>query len=60
MEGRLNWRPGMTADEMQAIAGAWRDEGASHLSVDTMGHGLGALDAHLEALAAVADALALR
>ena len=60
MEGRLNWRPGMTAEEARHIAEAWRAEGASHLSVDTMGHGLGSLDAHLEALAQVADALGLR
>jgi probable F420-dependent oxidoreductase len=60
MEGRLNWRPGITNDELQHIAGAWRDTGASHISVDTMDQGLASLDAHLNALGQVADALALR
>jgi len=59
MEGRLNWRPGITRDELQQLAGAWRETGASHVSVDTMGQGLEALDGHLEALAQVADALGL-
>ena len=59
MEGRLNWRPDITADEIQAIAGAWRDAGATHISMDTMGQGLTSLDGHLEALAQVADALGL-
>ncbi|MGA0122494.1 MAG: LLM class F420-dependent oxidoreductase, partial [Gaiellales bacterium] len=60
MEGRLNWRPDMSDDEIREVAGTWRDEGATYLSVDTMGRGLGSVDAHLEALARVADALALR
>ena len=60
MEGRLNWRPDITRDEIQHIAGAWRETGASHVAVDTMGQDLPSLDAHLEALAQVADALALR
>ena len=59
MEGRLNWRPDITRDEIQHIAGAWRETGASHVAVDTMGQDLPSLDAHLEALAQVADALAL-
>jgi hypothetical protein len=59
MEGRLNWHPDITTDEIQQIAGAWRDAGATHISMDTMGQGLGSLDGHLEALAQVADALGL-
>lgn len=59
MEGRLNWRPDITRDELQQIAGAWRETGASHVSVDTMGQGLESVDRHLEALAQVADALGL-
>lgn len=59
MEGRLNWRVGMGDGEIREVAEAWRAEGASHLSVDTMGQELGSLDAHLDALAQVADALGL-
>ena len=39
--------------------GRWRDAGATHVSVNTMNAGLGAVDRHLEVLADVADALAL-
>ena len=60
MEGRSEWRPGITRDEIQHLAGEWRAAGASHLSFDTMGHGLDTVDGHLEALAQVADALELR
>lgn len=59
MEGRLNWRPGISRDEIQTVAGSWRATGASHIAVDTMGHGLDRLDDHLAALADVADALDL-
>jgi probable F420-dependent oxidoreductase len=37
----------------------WRDAGASHLSVDTMGAELTGLEAHLDALAKAAEALHL-
>jgi len=59
MEGRLNWRPGITDEELRDVAGSWRGAGASHISVDTMGQDLVTLDGHLEALAQVADALGL-
>lgn len=59
MEGRLNWRPDITRDEIQQIAGAWRATGASHISVDTMEQGLASVEQHLEALAQVSDALGL-
>jgi probable F420-dependent oxidoreductase len=59
MEGRLVWRPGITRDEIQHVAGTWRDVRATHLAVDTMDHGLATADAHLEALGEVADALQL-
>lgn len=38
----------------------WTDVGGTHLSVVTMGLGLDSLDAHLDELAATADALGLR
>jgi len=37
----------------------WRVAGASHLSINTMGAGLGAAGGHLAVLAEVAAALAL-
>lgn len=59
MEGRIEWRPGITRDELQHLAGTWAEAGASHVSYDTMGQGLGTVDGHLEALGQVADALRL-
>jgi len=47
----------LTRDQLQHMAGEWRDAGASHVSVDTMGQGLDSVEGHLEALAQVADAL---
>jgi hypothetical protein len=40
-------------------AGRWQRAGATHLSVNTMGAGLGAVDGHLAALATAAEALGL-
>jgi probable F420-dependent oxidoreductase len=53
MEGRVTWR-----GERGALATAisrWRDAGATHVSVNTMGGGLPSVNAHLAALAEVAD-----
>jgi alkanesulfonate monooxygenase SsuD/methylene tetrahydromethanopterin reductase-like flavin-dependent oxidoreductase (luciferase family) len=58
MEPRVSWRDGDT-DELLSNAGRWRDAGATHLSVDTMGSGLPGLDAHLDALAKAGEALGL-
>ena len=53
MEGRASWRgdPGKLAEQ----AAAWRGAGATHLSVNTMGAGLRAVDDHLRALEAAAE-----
>jgi len=53
MEGRVSWRgdPGKLAEQ----AAAWRGAGATHLSVNTMGAGLRAVDDHLRALEAAAE-----
>ena len=59
MEGRISWGPG-GADQLLDHAGRWEKAGASHLSVNTMGAGLGSLDDHLHALATAAEALGLR
>jgi probable F420-dependent oxidoreductase len=55
MEGRVSWRgdPGAVAE----LAASWRDAGATHLSVNTMGAGLGSLEEHLGALEAAAAVL---
>jgi probable F420-dependent oxidoreductase len=57
MSARVRWGAGSTGDFATA-AGTWRDAGATHLSVDTMGSGLHGLDAHLDALAGASAALA--
>jgi probable F420-dependent oxidoreductase len=57
MEGRISWSDGVEA--VVKHAGRWRDAGATHIAVNTMGAGLGSVDGHLEALAAAAAALEL-
>jgi probable F420-dependent oxidoreductase len=58
IEGRVS---GGSAGVAQVVeqAARWRDAGATHLSINTMGAGLGAVDAHLGVLAEVAGALDL-
>ncbi|MGH9016249.1 MAG: LLM class F420-dependent oxidoreductase [Acidimicrobiales bacterium] len=56
LEGRVNWSSG-GADTVADHAERWRAAGATHVTVNTMGAGLGPVDAHLEALAQAADAL---
>ncbi|MHB8246540.1 MAG: LLM class F420-dependent oxidoreductase [Acidimicrobiales bacterium] len=56
MEGKVRQGaggPGALLDEVEA----WRDAGASHVSIDTLGAHLADLDAHLDVLAVAADAL---
>jgi probable F420-dependent oxidoreductase len=55
MEGRVSWTG--STDKVIARAGTWRDAGASHLSVNTMGAGLADVDQHLAALEEIARAL---
>jgi probable F420-dependent oxidoreductase len=57
MEGRISWSDGVEA--VVKHAGRWRDAGATHIAVNTMGAGLGAVGGHLEALAVAAAALEL-
>jgi probable F420-dependent oxidoreductase len=59
MEGGVSWGRG-GAEQVADHAGRWERAGATHLSVNTMGAGLGGVDGHLEALAASAAALGLR
>jgi probable F420-dependent oxidoreductase len=59
MEGRVSWGDG-GAERLVDHVARWRDAGASHVSVNTMGAGLGSVDGHLAALATAAEALQLR
>jgi probable F420-dependent oxidoreductase len=58
MEGRVNWGDG-GADTIADHADRWRQAGATHVSVNTMGAGLGSVDGHLKALTAAGAALGL-
>jgi probable F420-dependent oxidoreductase len=58
MGARIKQGAGGT-NELLRDAERWRDAGATHLSIDTMGSGLRGLDGHIDALAKAADALQL-
>jgi probable F420-dependent oxidoreductase len=58
MEGRVNCDAAGLDGAVKHID-RWRDAGATHLSINTMGSGLGGLDAHLDALARMATAVTL-
>jgi probable F420-dependent oxidoreductase len=58
MEGRVSWT-GDVATFTDHV-GRWQRSGASHLSVNTMGAGLGGVDRHLAALEQVAGELGLK
>lgn len=55
MEGRVSWRG--DADAVAGQVRAWREAGATHVSVNTMGAGLSTVDEHLAALESVARAV---
>ena len=57
MEGRVDWRGDV--DDVKRRAEGWREAGATHLSINTMGANLGPVDGHIGALATVALALEL-
>jgi probable F420-dependent oxidoreductase len=59
MEGRLGF-DGRDTDALVRTAEQWRDAGATHFAVNTLEKGFSGLDAHLDALAAAADALRVR
>ena len=58
VEGRVSWGAAGTAEVVEQV-GRWRDAGATHVSINTMGAGYAAVDGHLTALAEVASALEL-
>lgn len=55
MEGRLSWQGDPEA--LAALAGEWRNHGATHISINTMNAGLRTVDDHLAALETAATAL---
>jgi probable F420-dependent oxidoreductase len=58
MDGRVSWRDGGAAEVAEGVR-RWREAGATHVSVNTMGAGLGGVDGHLAALTQAAGALEL-
>jgi len=59
MEGRVSWTDEGGDEKLIDHVGRWRAAGASHLTVNTMGAGLGVVDGHLEVLTRAAEALEL-
>ncbi len=57
MEGRVEWRGDV--DDLVRRVESWGGVGATQVSVNTMGAGLTTVDAHLGALAVIAEALGL-
>jgi hypothetical protein len=57
MEGRVSWH-GDLAEAIGAVD-SWRNAGATHVSINTMGSGLSSIEEHVAVLAQLADALAL-
>lgn len=55
VEGRVEWRGDL--DRVADHAARWRESGASHLSVNTMGAGCTTVDDHIEALERTAGVL---
>jgi probable F420-dependent oxidoreductase len=55
MEGRVSWRD--SPDQLAKHAATWREAGATHISVNTMGSGLRTVDDHLNALETAAEIL---
>jgi probable F420-dependent oxidoreductase len=50
MEGRVSWGPD-GVDKLVIHIAKWREVGASHISINTMGAGFKSVDEHLDALA---------
>jgi probable F420-dependent oxidoreductase len=57
MEGRVSWTDAGVQKLVDQV-GRWQDAGATHVSVNTMNAGLGAVERHLEVLETVAGAVA--
>jgi probable F420-dependent oxidoreductase len=59
MEGRVSWTADGRDEKVADHAERWRAKGATHLSMNTMGAGLGGVDAHIDALRLASQALDL-
>jgi probable F420-dependent oxidoreductase len=62
MEGRVSWAAGdgdTGLDRALHHIGKWREAGATHVAVNTMGAGLATVEDHLDVLASVAEGLGL-
>jgi probable F420-dependent oxidoreductase len=57
MEGRVSWSADGGVEKLVDHVDRWRAVGATHLAINTMNAGLGAVDAHLAALDACAKEL---
>lgn len=60
LEGRIGWTADGGVARVVDDVGRWRDAGASTVAITTLRAGLPSVRAHLDALAAAADALGLR
>ena len=58
MEGRVSWGT-EGVERLVDHTERWRNAGATHLSINTMGAGLASVDEHLAALETTATALEL-
>ena len=59
MEGRVSWGVG-GAERLIDHVERWRAAGASHVSVSTMGAGIGSVNGHLKTLTIIAKALRIQ
>jgi hypothetical protein len=57
MEGRVSWSADGGVEKLVDHVDRWRAVGATHLAINTMNAGLGAVDAHLAALEACSKEL---
>ena len=58
LEGRITWEGDL--DRVRSQLDQWRDVGATHITINTMGSKPGPIDAHLQVLATVAEALGMK
>ena len=58
-EGRVNWTEGGVETIAQHTE-RWRASGATHLAINTMHAGFATADAHIDALAAAAEAMGVK
>jgi probable F420-dependent oxidoreductase len=55
MDGRVSWTS--TPEDLDRRVRGWRESGATHVSINTMGAGLATVDDHLSALTSAAEIL---